>query len=279
MNKILKVSLFNKRLLSIFGNWVAWIGTILSLFCLFFDIPVEYKQSIAIIFILVLSLLYLVLWIRSNYYSKRTLHINNSTVEIKIGDIFSDEDGLRAIAFNEYFDTLVDDKIISRNSLNGQFIDNYVKNIIELDEAISLDSSLLEQQIELNTNRATGKQQKYKLGAIFPYQMKDQVFLLTSLTHFDAYNRAYLSMPDYLNFLISFWDSVDKVYAGRSIIIPLFGSGITRFTKGYDDAQDQELLDIIIWTFKISRIKFTYPAKLIILISKDKQHKINFFNI
>lgn len=51
-------------------------------------------------------------------------------------------------------------------------------------------------------------------------------------------------------------------------------SWITRF-KGYDNISDQELLELIIWTFKVSRIKFTYPSKVKIVVFNKKSSKIN----
>ena len=41
------------------------------------------------------------------------IKIGLTTVLVKSGDIF-DEEGLKAVAFNEYFDTMVDDKVIAR---------------------------------------------------------------------------------------------------------------------------------------------------------------------
>ena len=48
-----------------------------------------------------------------------------SDVAIKTGDIFQ-QPGLKAIAFNEYFDTLVDNKVIGDTSLNGVFIQKHL---------------------------------------------------------------------------------------------------------------------------------------------------------
>ena len=274
------VSFFSRRLIRLYGIWVSWCSIAFSILVIFIDIPDAYKRFWGLSLLLAFILLYIVLVVWAKTRFKRTLRINNSILEIKVGDIFSDnEKGLKAIAFNEYFDTVVDDIVISKSSLNGQFIDKYVDNLELLDTKIDQAVSLYGEQLELNPSRITGKNRKYKLGSIFPYEQGNQTFLLTALSHFDDANRAYLSMPDYLNFLISFWDSVDKVYAGRSIILPLFGSGITRFTKGYSEAQDEELLNIIIWSFKISRIKFTYPSKVTILIPNFKKNKFNFFDI
>lgn len=51
--------------------------------------------------------------------------ICNTDVEVKVGDLFS-FDGIKVIPFDEYFDTEVDDKVISRNSLNGIFLERKV---------------------------------------------------------------------------------------------------------------------------------------------------------
>ncbi|WP_372238353.1 macro domain-containing protein [Paenibacillus sp. FSL R5-0765] len=42
-------------------------------------------------------------------------------------------------------------------------------------------------------------------------------------------------------------------------------SGITRLTDA-GPITDQEQLELLIWSFKISRIKFTYPSCVSILI-------------
>ncbi|KAB1438693.1 hypothetical protein F7O84_14305 [Candidatus Galacturonibacter soehngenii] len=103
----------------------------------------------------------------------------------------------------------------------------------------------------------------------------DGDYIFTAFTKFDDDNRAYLYMNDYVNFLLSFWNEIDIIYSGRSVVIPLFGSGITRF-KEYDTITEQELLELLIWSFKISKIKFKYPSKATIVMHKNLFDKINF---
>ncbi|HBM2568714.1 TPA: hypothetical protein LUX58_003898, partial [Enterobacter hormaechei subsp. xiangfangensis] len=103
-------------------------------------------------------------------------------------------------------------------------------------------------------------------------------YLLTAFSHFDKNNKAYLSMPDYLSFLITFWDKVNKVYAQRNVSVPIFGSGITRI-KEHKNISDEELLKIMLWTFRISEMRFKYPAKLSIIINYDKIKTINLLDI
>jgi len=190
---------------------------------------------------------------------------------VKFGDIFSEHADLKAIAFNEYFDTLVDDKVIAKSTLNGIFINKFFKDKIdELDDIIFTDTHLCEVIVAENVARSTGKKTKYKLGTICV--VND--YLLTALTRFETDNRAFLEINDYINCLLNFWNEVDRVYAGKTVALPVLGSGITRF-KGCDNISDQELLEHIIWTFKVSRIKFTYPSKVKIVVYKSKSEKTN----
>ena len=99
-----------------------------------------------------------------------------------------------------------------------------------------------------------------------------------AFSKFDNSNRAYLYMQDYIDCLINFWDEIDKIYADRSISIPLLGSGITRF-KEYEKMSHQELLELLIWSFKVSRVKFNYPSKVTIVIHESQKDKINFYKL
>ncbi|MFW6770453.1 macro domain-containing protein [Weissella cibaria] len=82
-----------------------------------------------------------------------------------------------------------------------------------------------------------------------------------------------------MGFLLTFWSEVDRIYNNRSVVIPVFGSGILRFTDGYEGASAQDLLEIIIWTFKISRIKIEYPSRIKIVVFENKSDKYNLIKL
>ncbi len=271
----MKVSFFDQRIQDKFYGVLSVISVITSIVFLFVEIDQKYKTGIGLIALVILGVLYIGIWIHSNKLRSIRLKINTSEVEVKFGDIFSEQADLKVIAFNEYFDTIVDDKVIAKNSLNGMFINNFFKDKVEeLDGIISVDAHLREVMITENATRSVGKRTKYKLGTICV--VND--YLLTALTHFDADNRAYVDINDYISCLLNFWNEVDRVYAGKTVALPVLGSGITRF-KGYDNISDQELLELIIWTFKVSRIKFTYPSKVKIVVYENKSDKTNLFKL
>lgn len=77
---------------------------------------------------------------------------------------------------------------------------------------------------------------------------------------------------------INFWDKVNRVYAQKSVSTTIFGSGITRI-KNHRNISDEDLLKIMLWTFRISEMRFKYPAKLTIVVHKDKIDQINLLDV
>lgn len=269
-----KVNFFDTRIVKKFSDYTSTISTIFSLLLIFVDIPTENKITLGIIFLFTLSLLYFGIWLKSNNLTEVNLDVEGSIVTLKAGDLFL-QDGFKVIAFNEYFDTQVDDNIISHKSLNGLYIDNHLSGpISDLDQSISNYKFDEDEILEVNQERKVGKKQKYSLGTIFV----NEDYLLTAFSKFDDKNRAFLTMPDYLGFLINFWDKVNRIYAQKSVSVPIFGSGITRI-KEHKNISDEDLLKIMLWTFRISEMRFKFPAKLTIVIHKDKIDKINLLDI
>jgi hypothetical protein len=273
----MKVSLFNRGIRNKFWVYFSVISGILSFILLFNVVPDKYKDHLKcfgyIVFVL-LIIIYLIIWLRANLLTDVKIDVDGSTVNIKSGDLFQ-EDGLKVIPFNEYFDTVVDEKIIASSSLNGIFIKNYLPtNINNLDNFITqnLDYNDI---LDANTfRRLGGKTVKFKLSTTFVFND----YLLTAFSKFDEHNKAVLTMPEYIEFLINFWDRVNRVYAQKSVSVPIFGSGITRI-KEHKNINDEDLLKIMLWTFKLSEMKFKHPAKLSIIIHKDKIGIIDLFNL
>ncbi|WP_288243962.1 macro domain-containing protein, partial [uncultured Chryseobacterium sp.] len=253
------------------------VSGILSFLLLFGFVPDLYKDYLKIFGYISIGLLiitYLVILYWANNLTDIEVDIDGSNVNVKCGDLFAQQ-GLKVIPFNEYFDTLVDDKIISNTSLNGIYINKYfANNLQEIDDFIKNNSDQLDIIDNQVTRKYGGKSVKFKLSTIFVYDE----FIITAFSKFDENNRANLTMPEYIEFLINFWDRVNRVYAQRTVSVPVFGSGITRI-KEHKNISDEELLKIMLWTFKLSEMKFKYPAKLTIIIHKEKIKQINLFDI
>ncbi|ENZ0046273.1 macro domain-containing protein [Escherichia coli] len=269
-----KVSLCDKQVFNEFKGYASLLFGFIGAVVIFVDIPANQKIATGLACIAVLIIAYLWLWYRANSLREINLTIEESTVIIKTGDIFKQE-GLKAIAFNEYFDTQVDERIIAESSLNGKFINEYLScTVSELDDYISNYRFDAEEIKDKNVGRIEGKKQKYEIGTICVYGD----YILTALSKFDEHNVAHLTMPEYLGFLISFWDKVNRIYAQKSVSVPIFGSGLTRI-KGHKIIDEQDLLKIMLWTFRISEMRFKHPAKLTIMIHEGKIDKVNLLEL
>ena len=275
MIKNKKVEIFDRNIRKRFGIIVSGIGVVLPIVLIFVSIPEKYKILTGLIFVMILILVYLMTWLYANKLTNTSVTVGVTSVEIKAGDIF-EQDGLKAIAFNEYFDTQVDDKIIAKKSLNGQVIDKFFTDVNELNQKIEADKYLNSPGNILKENiEREGKGTRYKLGSSI---LVDE-FIFTAFTKFSDRNEAQLTMQEYIDFLLSFWNEINRLYAQRAVTVPIFGSGITRFKNGFEDININELLKIMVWTFKISKIKFVYPAKLTIIIPEGRLKEINLFEI
>ena len=269
-----KVYLFDKRIVRKFLEITSVVSGALSVFVLFVDIPNNWKTSAGWAFLTLLAATYLAIWVWSNNLNSIDINVEGSDVTVKVGDLFQ-QPGLKAIAFNEYFDTQVDNKVISESSLNGIFIKKHLDiTTSELDSHIENYAFDCNEVLDNNDDRKQGKKRRYEIGSICIYKE----YLLTAFSKFDENNRALLTMPEYLEFLINFWDRVNKVYAQQSVSTAIFGSGITRI-QGHKNIADEDLLKIMLWTFRISEMRFKYPAKLTIVIHKDKIDQINLLDI
>lgn len=270
----MKVSIFNRKLMKLYGGIIALLSTIISFIQIFYEIPDDCSTKIiaAVCFILLLVILYIIVFIYSNKRKTVKLEINHTTINVMTGDIFNQE-GLKVIPFNEYFDTVVDDMLISSNTLNGKYLLNCVDNVKELDEKISADKRLRNLSTLTDNKRVCGKATKYPLGTIF----KNKDYLLLAFSKFDSDNRAFLSKNDIISCLLNMWNEIDILYAGHSINIPLLGSGITRFRDV--TLSDQELLEILIISYKLSGVQLKNHANINIVIYKDNIDDINFFKL
>lgn len=273
----MKVSFLDNRIRSKFWAWFSVISGLLS-FILLFDFFPElfesYKIYVGIICLILFAIIYTSIWCHLNFLKKITIDIDGSSVIIKAGDLFEERD-FKVIPFNEYFDTIVDNRIISEKSLNGIFIKEYLsKSIQELDGFIieNCDSNdIIANDIE---RKKGGKETKYKLSSSVVYDD----YILTAFAKFNENNEAILTMPEYMEFLINFWDRINRIYAQKSVSVPIIGSGITRI-KEHKSISDEDLLKIMLWTFKLSEYRFKYPAKLTIVILRDKMNTINLLDV
>ena len=190
--------------------------------------------------------------------------INNTDVEIRVGDLFS-LDGVKVIPFDEYFDTDVYDKVISRNSLNGIFISRHAGHIDLIKAAI--DS----RQHSVLGGRDVGGRPRYRLGTIKSFVD----YALLPFMRMDELNRAHLERGQYEECLLNMWDELDRMYAGRRIVLPLLGSGITWFKSAWPSEDD--LMRCMLCTLRVSVHRFSNGV--LIELTKKTADKMRLYDV
>jgi len=253
------------------GNAIfAILGTILAVS----GISLEYvcgshNWIIKLLCVICLFLLTVVITFVIKYFRVKkgiSLKIRGIRVNIGQGNIFEAK-GWKVIAFNEYFDTTVDDKIIAHNTLNGIFINEYVENIEDLKSAIETeidDNTIYKRQVRNNRD-------VFPLGRIITY--KD--FMLLAFTHFEN-NEARLTLKDYEGCLRIMWTEICRTYANKPIFIPLLGSGITRF-DGTPHKSNFDLLKCMLCTLRTSGVNINQP--ITIILTEKAIQDINIYEI
>lgn len=243
-----------KKSFSIATYILAFISTFLSIVGISFQNICRLKLWIWLIIVLFIYILIVItiriILSRKNFY---TIKVRKNKIDIKIGDIFK-EKGLILIPFNEYFDTTVDDIVISKNSLHGKLINKCKINTNDLKKFIleSKDPKALPRE---NTPRGD----KFPLGRIIKYKK----YLLLSFSHFNDDNVANITRIEYEKCLATMWKELRRTYSGEMIILPLIGSGITSFTD-ITEKSNLDLLKCMLCTLKFSNEQFQNDIKIVV---------------
>lgn len=200
------------------------------------------------------------------YLCRRSITIcdDNYKIVVEYGDIFQKKDCKKIINFDECYTTKVGNRPdeIKSDSICGQFLMKYRE--VNFDDVVQ--NSGIKQ---LRKRSDCHKQGCYDRGTLIPYED----YLLLAFAKLDANGCGILSREEYLQCLDKMWEEIDCHYAMKSVAIPILGSGITRFN---DEAlSKQELLDIIIASYRLSPHKIKKPAELHIVCKEDKRFSLN----
>ena len=269
----MKVKPCNFKLLGLYVKLLSSFFTLESFTLIFFEIEKKYKWVAFLVNIVFMLLIYLGCLIFANLKTLKKVKIGNTRVIVKFGDLFAKK-GVKVIAFNEFFDTKVDDKLISTNTLNGKVLKEKIIDIKAFDNALLKDSDCKKNIVEQNVQRLAGKSIRYKLGTCFKY--KD--IIAVAFSRFDAQNHAFLNQEDYFYCLTNFWKELNLVYSGENVYIPLLGSGITRGCL-FEKSSYQDLLNMLLVTLKYNNLSFASGITISIMLSEDMKDEISIFDI
>lgn len=200
-------------------------------------------------------------WLRK----KIILALNKHKVQVEYEDIFEIDECKKIINFDECYSTEIGDDPhqIKPTSVCGQFLIKFPH----------IDITGLISRYGIKHQKKASKynmQPCFKSGTLVPY---NDEYLLMAFGKLNKDGRAVMCREEYVESLMYLWEQVDKFFAQTDVAIPILGSGITRF-KG-EELSQQELLDIMIMTYRLSAYKIKHPHKLRIICKKQDDFSIN----
>ena len=188
----------------------------------------------------------------------------NYSIRIEYGDLFKMHKCKRVIPFDECFTTSVGNSPsdVNPDSICGQYLK---ENPIQ-------DMQILIDNAQLKSAKSKSKYQnkeRYDSGRIVPNG--DDLLLAFAKLNTDGSGE--LTRDEYLDCLSMLWKEIDKHYGQKEVCIPVLGSGVTRFHGS--SLTQQELLDIIIASYKLSAYKIKSPYILHIVCKKRDEFSLN----
>ncbi|MCV2894402.1 macro domain-containing protein [Lentibacter sp. XHP0401] len=196
---------------------------------------------------------------------------NDTKIIIKFGDLLA-ETGWKAIGANDFFDSIVDEDLVSSRSLHGFVLNKYwTNNRHDWEKQISGSLRKIEGHTE---SRSKGNRKRYPIGTTVRACTETQKFLFVALGKTDAQSNVTKANAEML--ICAVRGMVDEARAACSmepLVIPLMGSGMSRV-----GVKISVLVDLIITAVLEESLHGRVTGEIKIVLPEDKAHEINLKN-
>lgn len=199
--------------------------------------------------------------------------VNDTKIKVKFGDLFKQE-GWKAIAVNDFFDSKVDEDLVSSNSLHGYVLNTYWKDN-RTDWTKQVGSSLGRLTANLETrSKGKGNKSRYPIGTTARAISGEQKFLFVSLGETDVSNNETSANAEMLIGAVR-----GMVAEARSacsmdpLVIPLMGTGLARI-----DTKESVILDLIITAILEESRNGRVTGEIYIVLPERLSKRINLKN-
>ena len=230
------------------------------------EVNVILNRILTFIFVLVLAIIINALYLC--FRSSVRIKGKNYSIKIEYGDLFKMNVCKKVINFDECFTTIIGDSPsnVKPSSICGQYLK---ENPIQ-DMQILIDNTQLK---PVKSKSKYQNKERYDSGKLVPNG--DYLLMAFAKLDKDGLGR-FFSRDEFLDCLSILWKEIDKYYGQKDVCIPVLGSGITRM-DGASGASltQQELLDIIIWSYRLSPYKIKSPYKLHIVCKRCDNFSLN----
>ena len=203
----------------------------------------------------------------THYRKEYTIKGKNFVIKVEYGDLLEKNDGKKVITFDECYTTTVGNALgdIKSGSINGKYLRQH-NAIGECIGQLIQEAGLK----KLPSKSKFNKKDRYESGRVVQYEND----LLMAFVKLDEKGAGKMSHNDYLNSLSVLWEEISNYCDHNDVYIPIIGSGQTTRFDG-ERYERQELLDMIIASYKLSPHKLKLPLKLHIVCRKEDGVSLN----
>ena len=197
--------------------------------------------------------------------------INSTAIKVKFGDLFA-EPGWNAIGVNDFFDSIVDEDLVSSKSLHGHVLNNWWGGRRE-DWERQINSTLRTKEGE-REKRSKGNRIRYPIGTTARATSNNHNFLFVALGRADTDN--YVTQASAEMLICAVRGMLVEARAACSLqplTIPLMGSGLSRV-----GIKNSVLVDLIITAVLEESRHGKITDEIVIVLPEDKAHEINLKN-
>lgn len=215
----------------------------------------------------------------------KILSVNNGhALYLQYGDIFDANEVVDStkrrnivVPVNRCFDTLVDNRIVSAQTVHGiAFSRLYASGKYTVENlSFLIDKSLKNTDYDVlsKKEKPEGKRKRYPVGTVVDLPgYKNEHFFLWALSTFDSNLKAHTSMLEYALAVQKLIESCNADSEGFPIVLPLVGAGLSRTKK-----EQQDILKYLISAFRINRTEIN--SDIHIVVHNDMKDEIAIMNI
>jgi hypothetical protein len=193
-------------------------------------------------------------------------------IEVLIGDILDAPNGV-VISTNSTFDTNLTTKLISAESLQGQFTTRYFQG----------DAADLDRQITKSLNglpnepaESPGKRRKYALGTVAKVSVDGKFFYLLAMSDLNERGNAHTDERSFDVILNGLWTALREQGELGEIYVPIIGSG-----RGRLQIPRQKLIERIAQSFVYVSQEGKIANRLVIVVTDQdvKTYDLNLFQV
>ena len=199
---------------------------------------------------------------------RTTICGENYSIRVEYGNILKKRNCKRVINFDECFTTHVGNSTadINPTSVCGQYLIAHPDlNVQKLIDAANIAPGQTKSRYQQKT--------RYDSGTIVP---KGDDLLMAFAKLDEKGKGRFFTRDEYLQCLDLLWKELEYYYSEKDVCVPILGAGTTSFDGGAGASiSQQDLLNMMIWSYKLSSHKIKSPHKLRIICKKNRGFSIN----